>query len=96
MNIAFTTFTLETDHLLLVPTIQEHAQAIFEEFTPEITKYMSPNSVKEIHETQARIDSCLVKREAQEELQMTILDKVTKEFLGNVGLHQIKQRILEL
>jgi len=96
MKIDFTTFILETDRLLLIPTSKEHSQEIFKEFTPEITQYMSPNSAKEISETQERIDSCLVKREKQEELQMTILDKNTKEFLGNVGLHEIKECIPEL
>ena len=73
--------TIETERLLLVPTTQEYTQNIFDEFTDEVTKYMFPCTPKEISETQARVDSCLLRREAGEELQMTILDKITKEFL---------------
>ncbi len=87
---------IETERLLLVPTTQEHAHEIFKEFTDEITKYMFPNSPKEINETQAWIGDVIKRRAAGEELQMTILDKNTKEFLGNVGLHGIKEAIPEL
>lgn len=88
--------TIETERLLLVPTTQEHAHEIFKEFTDEITKYMFPNSPKEISETEARIDDVIKRRAAGEELQMTILDKHTKEFLGSAGLHGIKEAIPEL
>lgn len=87
---------IETDRLLLVPTTQEYAQDIFNEFTEEITRLMFPKPAKHIEETQAWINSCLSKRIAQEELQMTILDKSTKEFLGNVWLHDIKTPTPEL
>ena len=91
-----TNIIIETERLLLVPTTQEYIQEIFKEFTDEVTKYMFPNSPKDISETQARIDDVIKRREAGEELQMTILDKNTKEFLGNVGLHGIKEAIPEL
>ena len=88
--------TIETERLLLVPTTQEYTQEIFNEFTDEVTKYMFPRAPKEISETQAWVTACMQKRERWEELQMTILDKTTKEFLGNVGLHDIKESVPEL
>ena len=88
--------TIETERLILVPTTQEYLQEIFNEFTDEVTKYMFPNSPKEINETKKRIDDCIQRREKWEELQMTILDKITREFLGNAWLHGIKESIPEL
>lgn len=93
-NIA--TITIETERLLLVPTTQEHTEEIFKEFTDEVTRYMMPCTPKEISETQAWVDSVLRKRVEEKELQMTILDKQTKEFLGSTWLHRIKERIPEL
>ncbi len=93
-NIA--TITIETERLLLVPTTHEYTEEIFKEFTDEVTKYMMPMTPKEISETKARVDSVIKKRAIGKELQMTILDKQTKEFLGNVGLHRIQERIPEL
>lgn len=87
---------IETERLLLVPTTKEYIQEIFKEFTDEVTRYMFPKTPKEISETEERINSCLVKREKWEELQMTILDKITKEFFGNVGLHRVNESIPEL
>jgi len=55
--------TIETERLLLVPTTEEYTQKIFDEFTDEVTKYMMPNTPKEISETKAWIDSVLKKRE---------------------------------
>jgi [ribosomal protein S5]-alanine N-acetyltransferase len=56
--------TIETERLLLVPTTQEYVHEIFTEFTDEVTKYMFPNSPKDISETQARIDDVIKRREA--------------------------------
>lgn len=94
MDIA--TITIETERLLLVPTTHEYTEEIFKEFYDEVTRYMFPNTPKEISETEARIDDVIKRRASGEELQMTILDKVSKEFLGNVGLHDIKENVPEL
>lgn len=91
-----TTITIETERLLLVPTTHEYTEAIFKEFTDEVTRYMMPCTPKEISETQAWVDSVLRKRAEGKEVQMTILDKQTKEFFGNVGLHRIQERVPEL
>ncbi len=88
--------TIETERLLLVPTTQEHTEEIFKEFTDEVTRYMMPCTPKEISETKAWVDSVLRKRVEENELQMTILNKVTKEFLGSAWLHRIKKNIPEL
>lgn len=87
---------IETERLLLVPTTEKYAQDIFENFDQETTKYMFPKSAEQITETLAWIQDALEKRANGEELQMTFLDKETKEFLGNVGLHEIKTKTPEL
>ena len=87
---------IETPRLLLVPTTEQYAQEIFQEFDQETTKYMMPISPENIEETLQWIVSALEKRKNNEELQMTFLDKTSKEFLGNVGLHKIKTSTPEL
>lgn len=96
MEIDINKLEIETKHLLLVPTIEKYAQNIFENFDKETTKYMFPKFPEKIEETLIRIDSVLEKRQNWDELQMTFLDKATKEFLGNVGLHNIKTKKPEL
>ena len=54
---------IETERLILVPTTHVYVHEIFNEFNDEVTKYMFPSTPKEITETQAWIDSCLIKRE---------------------------------
>lgn len=90
------TIQIETQRILLVPTTEKYVQDIFENFDEETTKYMFPKTPEKIDETLDWIHHVLEKRKNQEELQMTILAKETKEFLGNVGLHNIKTPTPEL
>lgn len=80
---------IESDRLLLVPTNMSHAEDIFREFTPEITTYMTPPSSTDISLTKAWIKSVQPELEAGTNLQLSILDANTKEFLGCVGLHKL-------
>ena len=87
---------IETERLLLVPTTEKYAQNIFENFDKETTKYMFPKSPEKIGETLEWIKSVLEKRKNWEDVVMTFFDKQTKEFLWNVGLHNIKTKTPEL
>ena len=78
---------IETERLLLVPITMQYAEDIFREFTPEITRYMTPKSAEDISETQAFINSSIAKMEEWKVYQAAILDKHTQEFLWCVGLH---------
>jgi len=80
-------FKIETDRLLLVPIKSDYAQDIFIEFDEEITKYMFPIPAKEISETMDFINDSIKKNLNQKNIQLVILDKNTKEFLGCVWLH---------
>lgn len=87
---------IETERLLLVPTTEKYAQDIFENLDKETTKYMFPKEPEKIEETLTWIRKVLEKRKNWEEIVMTILDKETGEFFGNVWLHDIKTKTPEL
>lgn len=90
------TISIETERLLLVPITMHYAEDLFQEFTSEITRYMSPQPTKDISGTKQFIQSSIEKMDAWKNYQAVILDKKTKEFLGCVGLHNIDEAILEL
>ena len=78
---------IHTERLILRPITTEYAEVIFEEFTPEVTRYMVPSSPKEIGETLAFIRGTTELRKTNSELVAVILNKKTGEFLGGCGLH---------
>lgn len=81
------TLKIETERLLLVPITMQYAEDIFREFTPEITRYMTPKSAENISETQSFIKSSMQKIIDNKTYQAVILDKHTQEFLWCVWLH---------
>lgn len=87
---------IETDRLLLVPISLDFDKDIFREFTKEITVYMSPKPPDKIEETREFIKSSLEKMKKNEDLQMVVLKKDTKEFLGCAGLHRVNTPTPEL
>ncbi|MCL4398174.1 GNAT family N-acetyltransferase [Patescibacteria group bacterium] len=88
--------SIETGRLVLAPISREYAPVIFKEFTPEITTFMYPKPAEKIEDTYQFIDGAMEKDSRDEQLQMVILDKTTREFLGCAGLHEIKTRTPEL
>lgn len=88
--------SIETDRLLLVPISRKYADVIFKEFTPEITTYMAPKPPEKIEDTYEFIDSALDKMAKGNNIQLVILSKTNKEFLGCVGLHHIDTKTPEL
>ena len=88
--------SMETERLLLVPISLDFDKKIFKEFTSEITIYMFPKPAEKIEETQEFINSALGKIQKGEELQMVVLKKDTREFLGCAGLHHIDTPTPEL
>ena len=63
MNNKINELTLQTERLLLVPIRMTYAEAIFKEFTPEITTYMFPKAAKVISETENFIKDSIEKME---------------------------------
>lgn len=79
--------SIETEQLTLLPVTDDYAQDMFQEFTPEITRYMIPSSPKDISETKSFIAETTKLRGENADLVLVILAKDTKEFLGVCGLH---------
>jgi RimJ/RimL family protein N-acetyltransferase len=84
--------TIETKNLLLKGITLDYKDDIFREFTPEITTYMYPKPAERVEETAEFINASIKENSEGSNLQTMILDKNTKEFLGNAGLHHIDTR----
>ncbi|MGA1196540.1 MAG: GNAT family N-acetyltransferase [Candidatus Latescibacterota bacterium] len=95
-EIDFETLHIESPRLYLRPVTLDDAQVIFENFTPDITQYMSPPSPKEIEETQTFLRETIAKRANFQELVLAICNRETDEFLGVCGIHQIGEAHPEL
>ena len=80
---------IPTERLTLSPVNLDYLEVIFDEFTPEITRYMYPRSPTRIQETMAFIRDSLQSMEQGTNLQMVILKKETGEFLGCAGIHEL-------
>jgi RimJ/RimL family protein N-acetyltransferase len=81
---------IETERLRLVPLSEKYASEIFQEFTEEITTYMSPRSPENREETVEYIASMIPKIKDGEDFPVVILDKKTGEFLGCAGVHVLQ------
>jgi ribosomal-protein-alanine N-acetyltransferase len=79
--------SISGERVRLVPTARDHAEAIFREFSEEITRYMYPRPAARIEETLEFIESGRERMAAGGNLQLTILSSETGEFLGCCGLH---------
>ena len=80
-------FEIETERLKPEPITIQYADDIFSEFTEEITQYMVPKPAKEVSETKDFIIGAIERNHKQENIQLVILDKRTKECLWCIGLH---------
>lgn len=81
---------IESPRLRLVPLSLDHAEAIFREFTPEVTKYMVPAPGKTVDDARAFVASSLEGLARNETLHLAIVHKETGDFLGCLGLHGLK------
>jgi RimJ/RimL family protein N-acetyltransferase len=87
---------IESERLRLVAASEEYAEAIFREFTPEVTEYMGPKPPDEIEETLTYIRGTRGRMAAGEEFSSAILLKHTGEYLGGGGVHGIDRDTPEL
>ena len=87
---------IETERLLLVPITIDYADAIFDEFTEDVTQYMYPAPPRRIQDTELFIREALIGLERGNNLQLVVLDRRSKEFLGCAGLHNLDSRYPEL
>jgi len=82
---------IDASRVRLKAITHEYTQEIFQNFTPEITKYMMPAPAREIAETECFVESALSGFESGDELHFVICLRVDGEFLGVCGLHERAQ-----
>jgi len=78
---------IAAERILLRPISEKDAGEIFQNFTAEVTRYMSPQPPARFEETLAFISNALEGVRREENLQFVIVDKKSGEFLGCCGLH---------
>ncbi|NJL65545.1 MAG: GNAT family N-acetyltransferase [Methylacidiphilales bacterium] len=84
-----------TNRLVLKVIDMQYKTEIFREFTAEITTYMYPRAANEISDTEAFIQNSLAGLREGCNLQLVILKKDTKEFLGCTGIHRMNTKMPE-
>jgi ribosomal-protein-alanine N-acetyltransferase len=87
---------IESTRLLQVPIELQYSKDIFQHFTIEITKYMFPKPPADLAETERLVNYSIQDLENGTDLQLVILDKSSREFLGCSGLHHLRDRVPEL
>ena len=87
---------IETKNLCLKPITLEYKEEIFREFTPEITVHMFPKTPDKIEEVIEFIEASIKENKEGSSLQMVVLHKESKDFLGCAGIHHIDRKIPEL
>jgi RimJ/RimL family protein N-acetyltransferase len=81
------TINIEGDRVKLLSINESYTEAIFKEFTPEITRYMLPKPAEVIDETKVFISASLKGMKAGRELVLVITASENGEFLGCCSLH---------
>lgn len=87
---------IETKNLSLEPISMAYKEYIFREFTPVITKYMYPKSPDKIEETIEFIEKSMKENIGGSNFQLVVLNKNTRKYLGNAGIHHIDTKTPEL
>ncbi len=86
-SIDLTSVRIEGWRVTLLSIDESFGQSIFQEFTPEITRYMFPKPARRIEETLAFISQSLIGMRAGWNLVLAITKASSGEFLGCCGLH---------
>lgn len=87
---------IQTERLLLVAITMDYAEVIFREFQLPVTEFVYSKPATHTGETKEFIQKSIEGLKNGSNLQVVILDKSTKEFLGCAGLHKLTQRDPEL
>ncbi|HSW88626.1 MAG TPA: GNAT family N-acetyltransferase [Candidatus Saccharimonadales bacterium] len=83
---------ITTERLKLVPVSKDYAEAIFREFTSEVTTYMFPKHAETIDDTLAFITMAQEQREKGEAFNVSILDAQTGALLGGGGINSLNTK----
>jgi [ribosomal protein S5]-alanine N-acetyltransferase len=80
---------IDGERIMLKPISMEYAEIIFHEFTSTVTKYMYPKPPEAISETENFIQEAMQQQVEGTDLVLLILSRLTSDFLGICGLHQV-------
>lgn len=86
-------FKIETDRLILKPISFDYLEDIYENFTEEIAKYISPDvtAPSRISETAEFLKNTINDHQKNKVLTFEVTDK-NREFIGLVSIHEIKNK----
>lgn len=87
---------IATDNLILKPITMEYKEDIFREFTHAVTVYTYPKPPEKLEDTVRFIEKTMKANQEGKNLQLVVLNKKTKEFLGCAELHNIDTKTPEL
>ncbi len=94
MQFTFSSQPIDCNHIVidcervrLVTLTRECTREIFENFTPEITRFMIPAPARDITDTEAFIEDALEKQLRGSDFHWVIQRHRSGEFLGVCGLH---------
>lgn len=92
----FSQLRLDTPRMKLVPISEEHASAVCEHFTAEITRYMWPSAPKARQEIADHVRLKQLAMRKGKEIALILILKESGEFLGYASLHEVQSRSPEL
>ncbi len=87
---------IDSQRLSLVPISPTYREIIFQEFTAEITNYTHVVPDPDIAKTDTFINQSIQDLKDGTNLELVILLKETKEFIGCIGLHNLNTNTPEL
>lgn len=87
---------ITTERLILVPVVDKHIEMIFKFFNEKITTYMYPSPARDISETREVVEGFIKKRKNNTDYVYAITLRTNEEFIGLVGLHNLKGDLPEL
>ncbi|EFK95799.1 acetyltransferase [sediment metagenome] len=85
-----------TTRLKISPVTKQYIQNIFDETTPDITKYLTFDNSGNIQDTEKFISESKIKIEAKTDLIVTMVTIITGDFIGCAGIHNINTSHPEL
>lgn len=92
----FLDIDIQTDRLILIPVDAEYSNQMLEELTEEITRYLSFYPPKSLEEEKDFVEKSRKDMKEGRAIVLSVLDKNTGEYLGNVSLTEIETKTPEM
>jgi [ribosomal protein S5]-alanine N-acetyltransferase len=87
---------IETERLVLEPVSLKYANEMLEELTEEIVRFLSFYKPKSVNEEIDFINDSIKGMKNGKKLMLVVLDKATREYLGNTGIENIDTKTPEI